>query len=275
MRIFNFLKNKKPEPMSEFSKLIYNELNYITSYCINQNLDMNKCNKNVLAILSENIGMIYLSLTIVYLQHCGLIKEKNELIKDFKLYIKELYGEKVSYKKALEKVYDLTNFFNRKLDLDNEEKTIDDCRVLIRTILSRQNKSPAGEVATFFGVGILYDEGKMTEELLEHVIRTRDIIIEGYKEKDKEKPSLKEQKLQEREKEHQLFVQKLNELSRKNPQPLIDWLEAAEQIPEEGESIDEFIKRTSWTLEEENYWRKIGGLPLLKSEEEYRKLFKK
>jgi len=70
-------------------------------------------------------------------------------------------------------------------------------------------------------------------------------------------------------------VKKLNELSRKNPQPLIDWLEEAEQIPEEGESVDEFIKRTDWTLEKENEWRKVDGLPLLKSEEEYRKLFEK
>jgi len=53
---------------------------------------------------------------------------------------------------------------------------------------------------------------------------------------------------------------------------LIDWLRDSEQIPEEGESIDEFIERTSWTLEEENKWREIDGLPLLKSEEEYRKL---
>lgn len=45
---------------------------------------------------------------------------------------------------------------------------------------------------------------------------------------EKEKFLSKEQKLQEREKEHQLFVQKLNELSRKNPQPLKDWLEVTE-----------------------------------------------
>jgi hypothetical protein len=59
----------------------------------------------------------------------------------------------------------------------------------------------------------------------------------------------------------------------KKAESLVGWLRDAEQIPEEGESVDEFVKRTGWTLEKENYWRKIDGLPLLKNEEEYRKLF--
>lgn len=72
------------------------------------------------------------------------------------------------------------------------------------------------------------------------------------------------------EKEKRSFntkIEKLNELSHKNPEPLIKWLRDSEQIPGEGESIDEFIKRTNWTLGEENEWRKIDGLPPLKSEE--------
>jgi len=55
-------------------------------------------------------------------------------------------------------------------------------------------------------------------------------------------------------------------------QDLVNWLQDAEQIPEEGETTDEFIKRTNWTLEEENYWRKIDGMPALKDEQEYRNL---
>jgi len=74
-------------------------------------------------------------------------------------------------------------------------------------------------------------------------------------------------------KEFHKRVERLNELSRKNPEPLMRWLRDTEQIPEEGESIDDFIERTNWTLEEDNKWRKINGSPLLKSEEEYRKLF--
>jgi len=54
---------------------------------------------------------------------------------------------------------------------------------------------------------------------------------------------------------------------------LYDYLVDCEQIPEEGESVDEFLERTNWTLEEENKWRKIDGLPPLKSKEEYKELF--
>jgi len=54
---------------------------------------------------------------------------------------------------------------------------------------------------------------------------------------------------------------------------LVQWLRDAEQIPEEGESVDEFIERTGWTLEKENESRKSSGQPALNSVEEYRKLF--
>ncbi|MDD5489241.1 MAG: hypothetical protein PHP25_00980 [Candidatus Moranbacteria bacterium] len=57
-----------------------------------------------------------------------------------------------------------------------------------------------------------------------------------------------------------------------NTQDLTGYLVEAEQIPEEGESADDFMKRTKWTLEKENYWRKVNGMPLLKSEQEYRNL---
>lgn len=167
--------------MGQFSELIYNELNYITNYCINQNFDTKHCDQDVVAILSENIGMIYLGAVITYLQHYGLIKEKEELIGDYEPYLKELYGRTVQYKEALQKVNDLVKLFDRKTDFDNEEKTIDNWRVWIREILSRQNKAFAGEVASFFGVGTLYDERKITNELLEHITKTKD-IIKAYKE---------------------------------------------------------------------------------------------
>jgi hypothetical protein len=80
---------------------------------------------------------------------------------------------------------------------------------------------------------------------------------------------------EEKEQRHQEFVKKLNELSYKNPRPLTDWLEDAKQIPEKGESIDDFIERTGWTLEKENEFREIDGLSPLKSKEEYRRLFEK
>ena len=181
MGIFDFFKKKPVKQMSQFSMLIYNELNYITSYCVNQDLDTNNCDQNVLAVLSENIGMIYLGAAITYLQHYGLIKEKEALIEDFEPYTKQLYGRRAPYKEALEKVYDFVNLFNRELDSDDEEKTIDNWRVWIREILSRQNKASAGEVASFFVVGKLYDERKMTNELLGHIMKTKD-IIKTYKE---------------------------------------------------------------------------------------------
>jgi hypothetical protein len=160
---------------------IFNELNYITRYCINQNIDITNCDQNVLAVLSENIGMIYLGATITYLQHYELIKEKDELIKDFESYIKQLYGSQAPYKKALQKVYDFVKILDRNLNPNDEEKTIDNWRIWIREILSRPNKASIGKVATFFKVGTLYDERKMTNELLEHITKTKDIIIKEHK----------------------------------------------------------------------------------------------
>lgn len=170
--------------MRELSMLIFNELNYITSYCINQNLDINNCDQDVLAVLSENIGMIYLGSAITYLQRYGLIKEKNELINDFEPYIKQLYGRRAPYKKALQKVYDFVKFLDHNFNPDDEEKTIDNWRIWIREILSRPNKASVGKTATFFRVGTLYDERKMTNELLEHIKKTKNIIIKTHK-KDK------------------------------------------------------------------------------------------
>ena len=185
MIIFDFFKKKPVKQMSEFSMLIFNELHYITSYCINQNLDINNCDQDVLAVLSENIGMIYLGAAITYLQHYGLIKERDELIKDIESYTKQLCGRRAPYKEALQKVYDFVKLLDRNLNSDDEEKTIDNWRVWIVKILSRQNKaiSPA---ARLFHAGTLYDERKMTNELLKHITKTRDIIIKAYKE-DKEK----------------------------------------------------------------------------------------
>jgi hypothetical protein len=181
MGIFNFSKKKPVKQMSQFSMLIYNELNYITSYCINQNIDINNCDQDVLAVLSENIGMIYLGAAITYLQHYGLIKEKDELIKDFEPYTKQLYGRRAPYKKALQKVYDFVKLLDRNLNSDDEEKTIDNWRVWIREILSRQNKASVGKVASLFHVGTLYDERKMTNELLKHITKTKD-FVKVYKE---------------------------------------------------------------------------------------------
>lgn len=184
MIIFDFFKKKPVKQMSEFSMLIFNELHYITSYCINQNLDINNCGQDVLAVLSENIGMIYLGAAITYLQHYGLIKERDELIKDIEPYTKQLYGRRAPYKEALQKVYDFVKLLNRNLNSDDEEKTIDNWRVWIVKILSRQNKAPS-PTARFFHVGTLYDERKMTNELLKHITKTKD-FIKAYKE-DKEK----------------------------------------------------------------------------------------
>jgi len=182
MGIFDFSKKKPIKQTSDFSMLIYNELNYITSYCINQNLDINNCNQNVLAVLSENIGMIYLSTAIVNLYHYGLIKEGDKLVKDTKLWVKQICSRKPQYKEALQKVYDFVKLFERNLNPDNEEKTIDNWRIWIEEILSRPNKASVGKVATLFRVGALYDERKMTNELLKHITKTRDIIIKAYKE---------------------------------------------------------------------------------------------
>ena len=74
------------------------------------------------------------------------------------------------------------------------------------------------------------------------------------------------------EEEWQKESKRLNSYSKEDVENLIEWLRDAEQIPKEGESIDDFIKRTGWTLEEENKIRKWDGLPLLKNEEEYRRL---
>jgi len=184
MGIFDFSKKKPVKQMSQFSMLIYNELNYITSYCINQNIDINNCDQGVLAVLSENIGMIYLSTTIVYLYHYELIKEGDKLVKDTELYTKQLCSRKSQYKEALQKVYDFVKLFDRNLNPDDEEKTIDNWRIWIEEILSRQNKAPS-PTARFFHVGTLYNEGKMTNELLKHITKTRDIIIKAYKEDKK------------------------------------------------------------------------------------------
>jgi len=180
MGIFDFSKKKPIKQTSEFSMLIYNELNYITSYCINQNLNINNCDQDVLAVLSENIGMIYLSTAIVYLYHYGLIKEGDKLVKDTELWAKQLCSRKPQYKEALQKVYDFVKLFDRNLNPDDEEKTIDNWRIWIEKILSRQNKatSPA---AHLFHVGTLYDERKMTNELLKHITKTKN-FVKAYKE---------------------------------------------------------------------------------------------
>ena len=167
--------------MRQLSMIIFNKLNYITSYCINKNVNISKCDQNVLAVLSENVGMIYLGATITYLQHYELIKEKDELIKDFEAYIKQLYGRKAPFKEALQKVYDFVKLLDRKLEPGDEEKTIDNWRIWIREILSRPNKTSVGKTATLFRVGTLYDERKMTNELLEHITKTKDIIIKEHK----------------------------------------------------------------------------------------------
>lgn len=110
---------------------------------------------------------------------------------------------------------------------------------------------------------LISTEGKTKEQLEKEFMTAWKKFLEVKKKIEEEK------KKEDFEKE----TKKLNELSRKNPEPLIRWLEDAEQIPEEGESIDEFIKRTNWTLKGENEWRRIDGLPSLKSKEEYQKLF--
>lgn len=68
-------------------------------------------------------------------------------------------------------------------------------------------------------------------------------------------------------------TQKNNDYDQKHPEVLIKWLRDSEQIPEEGESVDEFIKRTGWTLEEENRQRKTSGSSPLKSVDEYKRRF--
>jgi len=98
------------------------------------------------------------------------------------------------------------------------------------------------------------------------------------KEKNKQENKKQEEKLLQpvkwSEEEWQEEVKKLNRYSKEDEENLIQWLEDAEQIPEEGESIDDFIKRTGWTLKRENNLRKMNGLPPLKDEGEYRRLLK-
>lgn len=168
--------------MNQLSTIIYNEMNYIISYCINQNIDINTCDQNVLGVVSENIGMIFLGATIIFLQHYGLIEEKNELIKDYESYVKLFFGNQASYKEALQKVYDIVKLLERNFYASDENKTINNWRIRIREILSRQNKSHVGETSYFFGVGLLYDDKKMTDKLLKHIKMTKNFIMEMHNE---------------------------------------------------------------------------------------------
>jgi hypothetical protein len=178
MSITDFFKKKKKQKMSPTSEIIYNEMNYITNYCVNNNIDVNQCDHKVLSVVSENIGMIYLAAVFSYLECHNLIEEKNNLVDDFKLYVQQQYGKSASYKQALGKVFDLMRILNRGGEYDNEDERIDNWKIWIREILSRSNKASAtNEVGAFFGVSKLYDEAKMTDELLKHIIITRDKLI--------------------------------------------------------------------------------------------------
>ena len=172
-KIMNGYKEMNPK-----SQIIYNEVNYITSKCINDNIDINNCDMNVVSILSENIGMIFLASIISYLEAYDLYDDKKILINDFPIYIKHTYGENVSYEQVLEKIFEIQKMLNRGRKFENDGQRIDQWRVWIREILDRPNKKAAGnEVATFFGVRRLYDEAKMTDELLKHIITTKDILL--------------------------------------------------------------------------------------------------
>lgn len=164
--------------MNQLSTIIYNEMNYIINHCINQNIDINTCDQNVLKVVSENIGMIFLGAAMVFLQHYGLIEEKNELIKDYESYVKLLFGNQAPFKEALQKVYDIVKLLERNFYANDENKTIDNWQIWIREILSRQNKSHVGETSYFFGVELLYDDKKMTDELLKHIKMTKNFIME-------------------------------------------------------------------------------------------------
>lgn len=171
-------ENKKE--MSDFSTIIYNELNYITNRCINQNININSFDNKTLAILSENIGMIYLGIIITYLEHYGLIKERDGLIEDWEVYVRQLYGENAPHNEALGKVLDIAKFFKARLVPNNEQKTINNWSVWIREILSRPNKKAVGEMAAFFTLG-LYDVKKMSDELIEHIKVSMSIIKQWHK----------------------------------------------------------------------------------------------
>jgi hypothetical protein len=107
--------------------------------------------------------------------------------------------------------------------------------------------------------------GPTESNFVNEMLKGKSFQIMGQKQPE-EKPLQKERQSKEEK------TRVLNRLSRENPRALEDWLEDSEQIPENGESVDEFIKRTNWTLKEENYWREANGLSLLKNEAEYRKL---
>lgn len=182
MNFFNFFRRKKEQGSDNISTMIYNEMNYITSSCVNNNIDITQCAHGVLSVVSENIGMIYLASVFSYLKSYNLQEEKNSLIDNFEIYAKQLYGKNAPHKEALEKIFDIMKLLNGRSKYENEEQRIDSWKIRIREILSKANKKSAGnEVAAFFGIRKLYDEEKMTNELLDHIIKTRDILL-SYKE---------------------------------------------------------------------------------------------
>lgn len=172
-------KDKKPDQeMRNFSIIIYNEVNFITSYCIKKNIDFDSCDYNTLNILSENIGIIFLGAVITCLDHFGLVKEKKELIEDFEIYIKELYGKNKPWEKVLEKVFAMVAILNRNFVPDDEEETIKNWKIWIREIISRPKNKAIGEIAAIF-TGRLYDANEITNDLINH-IKLAISIIKDY-----------------------------------------------------------------------------------------------
>jgi len=130
-------------------------------------------------------------------------------------------------------------------------------------------------ILSLFKIRLAYDKGKK-DGRREYLKEKRFKKQVNYSEKSSEPTKSKSVNKMLEGKSFQIMGQKIfNKESQEKPDPLVDWLRDSEQIPEEGESVDEFIKRTGWTLEEENKWRKIDGLKPLTNKEEYRDLFDK
>ncbi|MGM0439159.1 MAG: hypothetical protein ACQEP3_01840 [Patescibacteria group bacterium] len=180
-------RNEEFSKMNKFSKLIYDEVDYISGYCMDQYVDFDKAELCDLRLISKNIKILSLAITLSFLEYANLKNLKTDIVDDFEFYVKSLNTAKeVQIKHVLNKIKDIEKELHKATTLKEKESPLenwkDNWENLIRKILFIPNEKYAfrnGRTKTAMTIGAetFFYEYRLIDDFINHVDKMKKFIL--------------------------------------------------------------------------------------------------
>lgn len=174
MNLFNFFRKAKSPEVGGLPAIIFNEMMFISSKCVNEYILGDRCDEKDICRLGENVSMIFMALILVYLEEFQMVELKKSVIDQYKTFLKQI-GEHKSYKRALQKVQEIRSFIHPNPVSTNFNEKKECWEVRIRTLIWKFSEAKDGEIMAFFAPS--FDDMKITRALLDHVDKTKNLIL--------------------------------------------------------------------------------------------------